>query len=67
MEALFDVEAGDDGTASQDTNVGYSLRGTDAAAFSIDGNTGDLSLDAPQDFEVRTQDEFPERPVSRFY
>ena len=48
---VLDVEAGDDGTASPDTNVEYTLAGTDAAPFNIDGNTGELSLDAPQNFE----------------
>jgi hypothetical protein len=47
---VLDVEAGDDGTTSPDTNVDYTLGGPDAAPFSIDSN-GQLTLDSPQDFE----------------
>lgn len=48
---VLDVDADDDSGSDYDTNVDYSLGGADAVPFSIDANTGKLSLDAPQDFE----------------
>ena len=47
---VLDVET-DDGTANPDVNVDYGLGGVDAAPFSIDPNTGELSLDSAQDYE----------------
>jgi PGF-CTERM protein len=52
---VIDVEAGDDGTSSPDTNVDYSLgsaSGSDADDFSIDSSTGQITLDSQTDFET---------------
>lgn len=46
---VTDVDATDGG--GPDAGLSYSLGGADAAAFSVDAATGELSLDAPQDFE----------------
>jgi len=54
---VLDVEAGDDGTTSPNTNVDYTLGGVDAAAFSIDASSGQLTLDSRQDFESPSDDD----------
>ncbi|NQZ76870.1 MAG: T9SS type A sorting domain-containing protein, partial [Ekhidna sp.] len=43
-------------TATDASTLTYSLSGTDAASFTLDGTTGELTLDASPDFE--TQDTY---------
>lgn len=52
-----DVDAAGDTDSDYDSDVTYSLAGPDAETFSIDSETGELSLDSPQDFEAPTDDD----------
>ncbi|PAU93062.1 hypothetical protein CK503_14175 [Aliifodinibius salipaludis] len=54
---IADVDATDGEGGSSDANVNYTLAGADAAAFSINPNTGELSLDVARDFENPTDND----------
>ncbi len=53
---VLDIDA-NDSAGSDDAAVDYSLGGVDAGPFSLDTDTGELSLDDPQEFERPSDDD----------
>ncbi|WP_143099604.1 cadherin domain-containing protein, partial [Bradyrhizobium sp. cf659] len=50
---IYDASASDPDTTAPNNVLTYSLGGTDAGAFNIDGATGEVTLKASADYEVK--------------